>query len=689
MRKSAEKRIFAPKIKTETRIMAFTNLRRMSLMLAMGVALFSAHAQQYARRTNLPAVYINTYSGQDVTSKTEYVMSTLRYVDESDSVVTYDSVQIRGRGNSTWNMAKKPYRIKFNTKQKFLGKGYAKAKSWTLLANAADKTLMRNAITSAMGKFEGLKFNPACKFVDFILNGVYMGNYQISDQVDVRKHRVDITEQDEELTSESDITGGYLLEVDGFADGNCFRTNNYNVPVRIHYPDEDDIKPSQTTYISQYVRAFENRIAGGRYLDPELGYRRMIDSTSFADWYIATEVSANIDGFYSIYFYKDQNDSLLYWGPLWDYDIAYNNDSRKPGTADKMMSDIGYGDATNWVNRMWDDPWFSSLINRRYKELLDQGLVDYMLQIVDSIDNLIEPSRELNYEKWGIRRRMYHEIVLYSSYDQYVTDLKNFITQHTEYLRTAFASKYQKPAEPTPEFVPGEYYYTFVNAGTSSVLDADGNNIEGNGNDDSKESQFWYFRPAGDGYMIVNRGSGLALNDPTPGASTATSNVGTQLNLADADASDSRQQWQLLPQGTAGYYNLLNIATSHVANLRGGSAADGTPILSYTNDDRNSSSNNRLWYIIQDEPLPDDVTGIESIGSAEYALAYSPVDGYLHFGSDHVDGLNFYVQVFTASGQRVGRFKACDGFYMTSLPAGTYIITWNEGNNRRSVKMMK
>lgn len=71
---------------------------------------------------------------------------------------------------------------------------------------------MRNAITSFMGEFAGLKFNPAAKFVDLVLNGTYMGNYQISDQVDVRPHRVNIKEQDLPLTDTSDITGGYFLE---------------------------------------------------------------------------------------------------------------------------------------------------------------------------------------------------------------------------------------------------------------------------------------------------------------------------------------------------------------------------------------------------------------------------------------------------------------------------------------------
>ena len=136
------------------------------------IAAASAQAQ-YTQKSDLPTIYIETFDGTAITSKDVYKYCRLHYVDEQGVVTSYDSVSIRGRGNSTWNMSKKPYRIKFQNKEKFLGKGYAKAKKWTLLANAGDKTMMRNAVTSAMGEFTTLKFNPAAKFVDMVLNNTY------------------------------------------------------------------------------------------------------------------------------------------------------------------------------------------------------------------------------------------------------------------------------------------------------------------------------------------------------------------------------------------------------------------------------------------------------------------------------------------------------------------------------------
>ena len=71
---------------------------------------------QYTRMTDLPTLYIETFDGQSITSKTVYKYCRLHYVDEQDQVTSYDSVSIRGRGNSTWNMSKKPYKIKFLNK---------------------------------------------------------------------------------------------------------------------------------------------------------------------------------------------------------------------------------------------------------------------------------------------------------------------------------------------------------------------------------------------------------------------------------------------------------------------------------------------------------------------------------------------------------------------------------------------
>ena len=373
-------------------------MKRLFLLLTVffTAVMYGLAAVSYTQLTDLPTIYINTENSQSITSKDIYIYATMVYVD-GGSVVQYDSLQIRGRGNSTWtSMPKKSYRIKFNAKEKLLGKGYANAKSWTLLANCTDKSMIRNALTRNLGEFISMKNTPAAKFVDLYLNGTYQGTYQISDQVEVRQHRVDISEQDEALTASSNITGGYLLEVDGFADINekYFYTGTKDIYVRIHYPDEDYIQPNQISYISNYVSAFEKALFSTKFDDALNGYRSYVDSTSLVNWYIATEMTANVDGFWSTYFYKNQDDYHLYFGPLWDYDIAYNNCSRTGDVTNALMMDKGYGlNLTGtWVTQMWKDKWFANRVNTRWKEIVDAGLNNYLTSKTDSLASVVAKS---------------------------------------------------------------------------------------------------------------------------------------------------------------------------------------------------------------------------------------------------------------------------------------------------------
>ena len=661
---------------------------------------------EHTRLTNLPHVYINTFTGRPITSKTTTVYARMWYVDEDDNVAFYDSLEIRVRGNSTAGLAKRPYKLKFHEKVKLLGKGRPNTKKWTLLANHADKTLLRNALTSLMGERAGLPFNPAAKFVDLTVNDQFVGNYQLSDQVDVRPHRVDVAEQDLPLTATSNITGGYLLEADGFKEyvsGVSGFSTTRRVPVRVHYPDEDDIDPRQLSYIRSSVQDFETRLFSRQFDDPLTGYRSRIDSVTLADWYICTEVCANPDGFFSAYFYKQQDDDRLYWGPLWDYDIAYNNDNRtdRGGTSNterQLMKNVGYGTSgmgcRDWVARMWSDPWFARLVNRRYRELVDGGLKQYLNEKLDSLTALVDESQQLNYQRWGIGTRAYRERVLYTTYDQYVEDLRTFISRHISYLNTAFAALLpdQPPVEPEekePGFVAdSRSYYAIVNVKTGTCFDANVQTGEVSAwtrNGDS-DTQQWLITNLQNGYLLItNRATGQALADPSPAGSTATTQTGSQLCLAVADSTDERQQWDIVARDY-GQYNLVSLWSHHAANLSGGNGSNGTAIVSYTSDERDSQSSNRLWLIEKVGSVVD--TAVDDV-CGDYALAYDPVTCRLHFGAEHRDGLAICVTVYDGGGHRIGSFRADGDFSLLSYPAGLYIVTWRYQGRQVSVKFMK
>ena len=567
-----------------------------------------------------------------------------------------------------------------------------------MLANHGDKTLIRNAVTSLMGEQLGLDFNPAAKFIDLTFNDRYDGTYQISDQVEVRAHRVNVTEQDWPLDETSDITGGYLLEA--ISSEVSFYTNN-GVPIRIHYPEEDEINDDQRSYIQNFIQNFEQRLYSDVFDDKDEGYRPLVDSTSLANWYLCTEISGNVDGFYSAYFYKEKQDDQLFWGPLWDYDIAYNNDNRDRegmgyNTLYQMMADVGYDNMRRWIRRMWEDPWFARLINRRFHEVVNSGLESYLNQQIDSLEMLINESKELNYQRWAINQRTLREIVLYSTYNEYIRDLRYYIKEHLKYLEGAFAALCPDDPviDPTPQPKVPDFpadslsYYVISNLGTATVFDVNTatDAVVCNARNEVSKSQQWRIFPLANGYMyVVNRATGLALNDPTEGEPTAETLVGTQLNTVQGDSLNVRQQWDFVEQANR-HFNLISRFSQHAANLRNGSASNGTEVLSYTSNERNATSHNRLWDFEAVDAVEPDISNNIDFG-IDYALAYDPGSGRLHFGTDDISALRFTVYLYDGTGRLQRTFRACDGTTLADLPHGLYIITWELNGRRRTVKV--
>ena len=629
------------------------------------------------RVSNLPHIYIYTDKDAAITSKKTWVNATMKYVDEDDHVINYDALEIRGRGNSTWNrnVSKKPYRIRFAEPVEFLGSQYANARNWTLMANTYDKTLMRNGLTSELSAFCGMEFNVAHKYVDVTINGEYVGTYHISDHPEVGQKRVDIP------LGGTGTDVSYFLECDGYAEHNYFNTSTKKVPVRIHYP-KDKLTAAQKSYATNLVNTFESRLFGENFKDPEKGYRVLVDSVALANWYCTVEICGNLDCFWSLYFYRKAGDPKLYMGPCWDYDIAYANDSRRGDTSSQLMCDVAFelDRAGSWVNRMWEDPWFQQLINRRYDQLYKAGVKDFLLAKVDSLATLLDESQKLNFAKYGIRTAEYNERVFHDTYGEYVDDLRNFISKHCDYLKTGFKNKIS--SGPTLAFQSDlKHYYRIRNPKADIVVDvanqkiAEGALINMWANTASRTSQNWIFIPVGDVFQVLTADATMALNDPSPESLSATSTTVVQLNLSANDSSNPRQLWTLVPQGTAGCYNFINKKTGRTLNLNGGNTVNGTSVISYSTDaSKNATSQNRLWYIDQtDIEIDSEMTSIRELHDSQQ-LPLLQVNG----GAIHVNGVDdgTIVQLFTIEGRLIGTTIAThqSASIPITLSAGNLVI---------------
>src|SRR5690606_15429476 len=124
----------------------------------------------------LPELSISTDGGAPVVSKDDYINATFSLSGEN-LVTTEGNLEIRGRGNSTWSWPKKPYKLKLEDSEPLLG--MPKSKHWVLLANYADKTLMRNDIAFMFGKSIGMEYTPRAKYAEVTMNDAYQGVYQL------------------------------------------------------------------------------------------------------------------------------------------------------------------------------------------------------------------------------------------------------------------------------------------------------------------------------------------------------------------------------------------------------------------------------------------------------------------------------------------------------------------------------
>jgi hypothetical protein len=373
---------------------------------------------QLTQITNIPDVIIHTTEAQDITSKETYIKGIVSFISENGTKIYTDSLDIRGRGNASWGFEKKPYRLKLYNKIKLLGNP-AEGKNWTLINNYGDKTLMRNLLAFDLSKRLEMPYTPAGRPVNVFLNGEYKGCYQFCDHIDVRKNRVDIKEMDASDNSGEKLTGGYFIEMDAYAESedSWFTSPGNNIPVTIKSPDSDVITEEQRNYIISHFYRWETAIGASNFSDPEAGFRKYMDTPSFLKHFLVGEFSGNTDTYWSVYMYKQRNDDKFYFGPVWDFDLAYENDSRTYPINANWKTDWLYrsgGSTANGIkgviDRLLSDPALYEELRSMYAHYRNTGVItgEKLLAVVDNYVQEIDQSQKLNFKRWNILNTKVH-----------------------------------------------------------------------------------------------------------------------------------------------------------------------------------------------------------------------------------------------------------------------------------------
>ena len=374
--------------------------------------------------TGLPIVYINTEEKKAIDSKENYVNGNIRIVQNAGSQsiepVFESEMKIKGRGNSTWNLPKKPYKIKFDSKKSLMG--FPADKEWVLLANYTDKTQLRNELAFFMGRISSFEYTPRTAFVEVIINGVYNGTYQLTEQLKISKNRVNVGDD------------GYLMEIDSKASEEdiTFQVPHIGPAINIKDPDIE-VGSEAYEYLVDYMNKADAALFSESFTDPEIGYAKYFDVTSFADWYIINEIAKNNDAiFWTSCYMNLSRDGKLKMGALWDYDIAFGNvDYGNCGDPEGFyIKDIP------WFIRLFEDPEFVSLVKERFEYFYSQKDIIF-LQINENADYLKYAAIENN-NKWGtLYNYTWPNNEILGSYQNEVQNMKNWLYKRFEWLNTA------------------------------------------------------------------------------------------------------------------------------------------------------------------------------------------------------------------------------------------------------------
>lgn len=190
-----------------------------------------------------------------------------------------DTARIKGRGNSTWEKAKKPYAIKLPRRTSLLG--MPAHREWVMLANVMDHSHLRNALAFEIARRTSLDWTPQGRFVQLTLNGEGKGLYYLCESPSLSAGG-----------SASDCT--VLTEWDSHKPGGV-----------------------------------EITLAGGGHPKDWRSVVRpqslSLDTLSLVDWLLVNELAMNAEPFgpRSCYLHITQS-GVLRAGPVWDYDLAFN-----------------------------------------------------------------------------------------------------------------------------------------------------------------------------------------------------------------------------------------------------------------------------------------------------------------------------------------------------------------------------
>ena len=269
---------------------------------------------------------------------------------------------IRGRGNISWEMPKKPYKLKFDKKTEILG--MPKHKHFALLANYGwYLTWAGNLVGFDLAKMIDLGWTPTSQPCELMLNDEYLGMYFLTETIKIDKNRLNIYEQAENNEDVETIPYGWLIEIDNYDDEAQIKVvekPGYEMRVTHHSPEI--LSDAQRSWLVTEFQTICDILNDSDSTIRET-WVDYIDAESLAKYFIVKEIMHDYDAFNgSFYLYRDQEENARWKaGPVWDNAIC---------SLDKnswTMDDLPYFSRWKLMPAIWKTQNFQNALREQWK----------------------------------------------------------------------------------------------------------------------------------------------------------------------------------------------------------------------------------------------------------------------------------------------------------------------------------
>lgn len=357
----------------------------------------------------IPRIDITTENKVSILSKEEYIKATIKISNCPEYGELFSTGKIKGRGNATWWYEKKPYQLKFDTKQSPFN--FPENKTWILLADFHDKTLMRTAYMCEVSKAAGIEYTVNYKHVDLYINDNYNGTYLLTDKVEKGNNRIKVNDD------------GYLIENDGYYQQEplYFLTDSFNYGYSFKYPDPDDgeisFNDDNFSFIVRFMNELEQELLKLKEIDND-EFINKIDLESFAKWYITAELTATRDP--NFYYVLTSKNSKLKMMPIWDAEWSLGLWPTFAGHDPYLeMKDIAYWKNGKYFSCLFNNKTFIKVLQSEWNKF--KGNTSEIKDNINKTIELIRYSQEDDFKIWSNTRNQYK---LNLSFEQWEENIK-------------------------------------------------------------------------------------------------------------------------------------------------------------------------------------------------------------------------------------------------------------------------